>query len=197
MKLLDQPKKNLYKFNCYLRGSLGCLIPDKAWQYRRERIFSAFERSDAAEQQAIMQRVNYYNKLESTFRLPEVLSYKHQWYRGKKSTSYSLDFKGLLRYFSQDMRYSYLFGDIVDVPEIPTFLKSRPIATDQSNENSVLLKLNKIRHYYVVKDNLSFEKKIPRLVWRGKSNRAERVRLLEKYFNNDAVASQNVGQGEN
>jgi len=27
MKLLDQPKKNLYKFNCYLRGSLGCLIP--------------------------------------------------------------------------------------------------------------------------------------------------------------------------
>ena len=184
MALLDQPKKNFYKFRYYLRGVLNYLVPPKVWQRQLDDILRMFDQLSPAEQQSIMQRVNYYNKLQTPFVLPENLNFDNQLYSGKKSAAYTLDFKSLIRYFPKDISYSYLFGDIVDVPDVPTFLKSRPIRADQSNENSVLLKLNKIRHYYVVKDKLSFENKIPKLVWRGKSNRLERIKLLEQYFDN-------------
>ncbi|HTF98391.1 MAG TPA: glycosyl transferase family 90 [Cellvibrio sp.] len=184
MALLDQPKKNFYKFRYYLRGGLNYLVPSKVWQRRLDDILRSFDQLSLDEQQAIMQRVNYYNKLQSPFVLPEKLNFENQLYSGKKSAAYTLDFKSLIRYFPKEISYSYLFGDIVDVPDVPTFLKSRPIRADQSNENSVLLKLNKIRHYYVVKDKIRFEDKIPKLVWRGKSNRPERVKLLEQYFDN-------------
>ncbi|MGM8228115.1 glycosyl transferase family 90 [Cellvibrio sp. ARAG 10.3] len=184
MALLDQPKKNFYKFRYYLRGGLNYLVHPKVWQRRLDEILRSFDQLSPAEQQAIMQRVNYYNKLQSPFVLPEKLNFENQLYSGKKSAAYTLDFKSLIRYFPKDISYSYLFGDIVDVPDVPTFLKSRPICADQSNQNSVLLKLNKIRHYYVVKDKIKFEDKIPKLVWRGKSNRPERVKLLEEYFDN-------------
>jgi hypothetical protein len=184
MALLDKPKKNFYKFNYYLHGAMNFLLPRKIWQRRLNSILTAFDGMDMAEQQEIMRRVNYYNKLQSPFVLPAKLDFDHQLYPGKRSAAYSLDLKSLLRYFPADISYSYLFGDIVDIPDVPTFLKSRPICVDQHNQNSVLLKLNKIRHYYVVNDNLGFEEKIPKLLWRGKSNRPERIALLEQYFNN-------------
>ena len=184
MALLDQPKKNFYKFRYYLRGVLNYLVPPKVWQRQLDDILRMFDQLSPTEQQSIMQRVNYYNKLQTPFVLPENLNFDNQLYSGKKSAAYTLDFKSLIRYFPKDISYSYLFGDIVDVPDVPTFLKSRPIRADQSNENSVLLKLNKIRHYYVVKDGLGFDQKVPKLMWRGKSNQPERITLLERFYNN-------------
>jgi hypothetical protein len=184
MALLDQPKKNFYKFRYYLRGGLDYLVHPKVWQRQLDDILRSFDQLSPAEQQAIMQRVNYYNKLQSPFVLPEKLNFENQLYSGKKSAAYTLDFKSLIRYFPKEISYSYLFGDIIDVPDVPTFLKSRPIRADQSNENSVLLKLNKIRHYYVVKDGLAFDQKVPKLMWRGKSNQPERITLLERFYNN-------------
>ena len=184
MALLDQPKKNFYKFRYYFQGALNYLIPRKFLQRRLCKMLKAFEKLEPAEQQAIMQRVDYYNKLKASFGLPQHMDFDHQLYNGKKSAAYALDLNSLIRYFPENISYSYLFGDIVEIPGVPTFLKSRPIRADQSNENSILLKLNKIRHYYVVNDQLKFEEKIPKLLWRGKSNRPERVSLLEKYFDN-------------
>ncbi|HTF84572.1 MAG TPA: hypothetical protein VL987_08320, partial [Cellvibrio sp.] len=135
MALLDQPKKNFYKFRYYLRGGLNYLVPSKVWQRRLDDILRSFDQLSPAEQQAIMQRVNYYNKLQSPFVLPEKLNFENQLYTGKKSAAYTLDFKSLIRYFPKEISYSYLFGDIIDVPDVPTFLKSRPIRADQSNEN--------------------------------------------------------------
>ena len=52
---------------------------------------------------------------------------------------------------------SILFGDIVEIPKIPSIVKSRPIS--KYNHNSVLLKLNKVRHFTYTNDNNKFEEK--------------------------------------
>lgn len=182
MEPVNQLKKNLYKFNYYFNGALRGLMPHSYWCNKLEQILKQFEQMDAAEQQDVLRRVNYYNKLTSPFSFPEKMDFHHQRYAGKKSKAYAMDFRWLVSFFPKDVNYSYLFGDIVAVPDFPTFLKSRPICAGQENENSVLLKLNKIRHYYVVNDQLSFEEKIPKLVWRGKSNQTERVEFLKRFY---------------
>jgi hypothetical protein len=182
MSTLDQLQKNMYKFSCYFNGALRRVIPPRFWQRRLIQVLDAFEQLDADKKQDILRRVNYYNKLNTCFTFPERMDFNCQLYACKKSSAYAMDFKKLIGFFPPTMNYSYLFGDIVKVPDFPTFLKSRPICADQENENSVLLKLNKIRHYYVVDDKLKFEDKMPRLVWRGKSNQPERVELLQRFY---------------
>lgn len=183
MVAFDQAKKNSYKFKCYLKGLLNDAIPKAYWRHSLDKILRKYESLDSHDKQEIMGRVNYYNKLTGVFSFPEKLNFHHQKYQGVTSQAYMMDFKYLMNFFPENMNFSYLFGDIVDVPDFPTFLKSRPIFENQKNENSILLKLNKIRHYYVIRDKYAFEQKIPKLVWRGKSNQPERVELLKRFYN--------------
>ena len=64
MALLDQPKKNFYKFRYYLRGGLNYLVPPKIWQRRLDDILRSFDQLSPAEQQAIMNglwhRIQFY-----------------------------------------------------------------------------------------------------------------------------------------
>ena len=41
-------------------------------------------------------------------------------------------------------------GDLVSVPNIPSIVKSRPLVA--GNENSVIMKLDKVRHFIFIKD---------------------------------------------
>lgn len=182
MESFDQFKKSLHKLEYYCKGVLRSLVPHKYWQQKMTAVLREFEKMPAEKREALLRRVNYCNKLDSRFSFPEKMNFSNQMYTGAKSAAYMMDFKRLINFFPEDVSYSYLFGDIVEVPDFPTFLKSRPIYAGQENENSVLLKLNAIRHYYFVKDQLSFDKKIPKLIWRGKSNQPERVDLLQKFY---------------
>jgi len=69
------------------------------------------------------------------------------------------------------------------VPNVPSFVKSRPIGS--SNSNSVLFKLNRIRHFNFVNDKLSFENKKDMLFGRAKVFKSQENRELffAKYFN--------------
>jgi hypothetical protein len=62
-------------------------------------------------------------------------------------------------------------------------VKSRPVGDD--NRNSVLLKLNEVRHFNFVKDRIPFEEKENRLFGRAKVFKLQphRELFLEKYFN--------------
>lgn len=191
MEMLDQLAKNWHKTTYYAQGVMRNLLPARYWQGQLIRALARFEQMPAAERERLLQRVNYCNKLTAPFVLPPGLNFDRQLYPGKKSTAYAMDFKWWLSFFAapasaptpgQPLGYSYLFGDITHVPETPTFLKSRPIATDASNQSSVLLKLNQIRHYYRVQDTLPFVQKLPQLVWRGKSNHPDRRDVLARYF---------------
>jgi hypothetical protein len=62
-----------------------------------------------------------------------------------------------------------------------TFLKSRP--RDVDNQNGILMKLNKFRHYYMPADTRSFFDKKPIAVWRGGSHNRKRRALVRRYRN--------------
>lgn len=78
---------------------------------------------------------------------------------------YYYDLKEFTRYFDPDLRIDLEFGDVVDVPAMPSIVKDRPIAGD--NSNGVLFKLNKFRHFHMPADDVAFADKLPVAVWRA------------------------------
>ncbi|MCW3785150.1 glycosyl transferase family 90 [Plebeiibacterium sediminum] len=126
----------------------------------------------------IEKRVNYYNKLFRIYSTKNSIPLSKFKYIGQFKTYY-LDFLKFKRYFSPISKIHYEFGDVIHIPKNPTIVKSRPISS--YNENSVLLNLNKIRHFTFVKDSISFTNKINQLVWRGKITKLMPHR--EAFFN--------------
>ena len=80
--------------------------------------------------------------------------YKKSW--SKYASSYFLDLYDITKYFPQNLKIIFRFGDITDV-KYPAITKSRPLNVD--NSNNILLKLNKSRHFVFVKDKKHFHKK--------------------------------------
>ena len=104
----------------------------------------------------------------------------------RRGQVYYFDSRSLLRYFPPDLEVSLLPGDVTWIPDVPTLVKSRPIADDGSNANSVLLPLNRIRHFLFVRDRLSFADKADRAVFRGKvCSKQKRLRLFDALFGKD------------
>ena len=68
-------------------------------------------------------------------------------------------------------------------------VKSRPI---NNNKNSVIMKLNEVRHFYFLKDNKKFNEKKNMAVWRGNSKNSEaRLNFIKNYYR---VPIFNIGQ---
>ena len=130
----------------------------------------------------IQKRVEYYNKLSNTITLKSPVQLSDiKTVPGSKV--YFFDLYQYSRYFNQKLKGLFLFGDIVEVPSQPTFVKSRPILHD--NVNSVLLKWNKLRHFmFIKKEQKTFLEKKNMLVSRGKVHKtqAHRIKFIEKYF---------------
>ena len=122
------------------------------------------------------ERVNYCNKLSSKFTLYDPVSLSGV---DKFGSMYYYDLKEYFRYFTKGLGLSYVFGDVTEIPAVPSIVKSRPIAGD--NSNSVVLNLDKFRHYYTIKDRLDFRAKLPRAVWRGRDNNVKRRQLVEGF----------------
>ena len=139
----------------------------------------------------IENRVNYYNKLDASANLSDnVKPLKDFSYTGEMNT-YFFDTWKHTRYFNEKNKFNYVFGDIDYVPDEPAIVKSRPI--NENNQNSVLLNLNKIRHFMFVNDKIPIEEKKDMLVWRGAvyNNHKGRVRFFEKFFDSPLC---NIGQ---
>lgn len=124
-------------------------------------------------------RVNYYNKLAAGVPHPITLMPRPHVRSGSR---YYYDLMEALHAFPAPLRPRYQFGDVIAVPDQPTILKSRPIAGD--NQNSVLLKLDRFRHYQLYRDRLSFDEKRPMAVWRGGGNLPWRQRLIARHATN-------------
>ncbi|MFT3741002.1 MAG: glycosyl transferase family 90 [Breznakibacter sp.] len=107
----------------------------------------------------------------------------------KKKKVYFFDTYKYLRCFNPDLFISTRFGDVTEVPQVPTIVKSRPVQPD--NANSILMKLNEIRHFLFVHDPIKFEHKKDLLVFRGKVYQKHRERFLEIYHGHPLC---NVGQ---
>ncbi|MEN6617947.1 MAG: glycosyl transferase family 90 [Rikenellaceae bacterium] len=144
-------------------------------------------------QEYIIGRVNYYNKLSGKIDIlvgkatdgTEMVYFDKlklgAVFNGKKSHSvYVFDTYEYTRFFNQRYKAGFLFGDITETPLTPSFVKSRPI--EGNNMNSVLLPLDKIRHFTFVKDNKKFTDKKNILVGRAFVDQPHRKKFWEAYF---------------
>lgn len=98
-----------------------------------------------------------------------------------RSHTYYFDARQWLRYFDPDLRFRMVPGDMTWVPERPALVKARPVEGD--NANSVLMKLNRIRHFVFVDDKLGWADKDSTAVFRGKIHlKPKRERLFAAWF---------------
>lgn len=135
---------------------------------------------NGADAYAMAERVNYYCKLACGIRLNRDAGPLSLLKLGRKRTVYYFDAHELARYFPKHLRWNTEFGDVNYYIPVPSITKSRPIAGD--NSNSVLLKLNKVRHFQFVSDTAPFRQKEDKLVFRGACCQPHRRRFLEQYF---------------
>ncbi len=177
------------KFLYYSSAYLGLLIPRSVFRKQRKSILRNAEKYDSSEIQA---RVDYYNKLVSAKNIENNTVGLSEFKYGIKPKTYFFDSYKLLRYFPLSYKISFLFGDVTSVPDEPSFVKSRPVG--KLNGNSVLLKLNAVRHFNFINDLKPFRKKKSLLVGRSKVYQENRVRFLEKYFGHPLC---DVGQVNN
>ena len=133
----------------------------------------------------LQSRLDYYNKLKEKKQIPQsspTLA-NHKLKNVNYSKVYFFDSYEFTRYFSKTLPWLFRPGDITDLQPYPTIVKSRPIT--ENNENSVLLKLNKIRHFIFVKDKTKFEDKIPKILFRGAAHgKPNRQMFIEKWIDN-------------
>lgn len=180
------------KIAYYIKNYLGLLIPTIIYSSRLHKVLEkAKQRSDY---EYILDRVNYYNKLNKTFSNFTTLNNAVKLSNQKivKNKVYFFDSYIYTRWFPSNLKWILCPGDITNVPPAPSIVKSRPINSE--NENSVIMKLNKIRHYIFVNDNKQFKDKKDIVLFRGKvGNKELRRKFLEKFWDNPLC---NVGEIE-
>lgn len=166
------------KIAFYSRGFAEHFFVPNAFYRRRLRAW--LQIVDRYPPDAINRRVNYYNKLKSKFPIPHEALTITQIPKGK--TTYFFDFRRILRHFPSQVKTFSRFGDKTDVTAVPGFVKTRPLGV--ANENSVLLRLNSIRHFRPIADSRPYRQKKDSLVWRGRVNRDHRKALFRQHFGN-------------
>ena len=188
MGKLSQNKNN--KLAYYLKGHAKRLYPKSLLTLNLSKLQKSIKNFDEV---IINQRLDYYYKSPSEFCLDSkiIMDYKLQYWRlsmikdiSRKHGVYYLDLMEYTRFFPQSYKLTYLFGDITNVPEMPSLTKSRPVT---NNTNSVLMKFDKVRHFYFINKDIPHYKKKNKLVWRGSVFQPHRINFMEKFFNKSSL----------
>jgi hypothetical protein len=155
----------------YARNVMRDIAPQALF---RRRLAGRLEQARLSDE-AVRRRLNYYNKLQDAFspspaavRLDKLPS---------TPTMYYYDLKEFARYFDPALLVDVEFGDVIEVPNVPTLVKDRPIRADDSN--AVIMKFNKFRHFHMPADATAFADKRPAVVWRGDLNNPKRTRFID------------------
>ncbi|MGR5120673.1 glycosyl transferase family 90 [Vibrio astriarenae] len=168
--------KLFYYFN-YLALKL---TPRFLLNMKKRKLERKFENS----KQYVAHRVAYYLKHKNEFdlssRATSITGFKH---RGQ--SQYVIDLMSVMAYFPSHFRFRYHFGDETHIEDEPTLFKARPI--DGDNQNSVLMKLVKYRHFRFVEDSLSFGEKKDVAVFRGAVTQPHRIEFMQRMFGHPLV----------
>ena len=183
-----KPPKALF----FLKGFLKMCVPGSYYRFQRKKMLKHLEKR--ADKEYILERVAYYNKVEQTQTLPALVRHEHkgsyyifldQIRKFGPSTfhkAYFFDLQDVARYFAKTLRICYIPGDVYFTPEYPSIVKSRLLKSD--NQNSVVLKLDKLRHFMFVNDQKPFTEKMDKAIFRGKIRLSrQREQFLTMYFN--------------
>lgn len=168
----------------YMQAALRDMLPDRLYAMRLNR---ELERCAAMyDRDYIADRVDYYCKLSRPVTLGSDSEPIGALQRKGNPSTYYYDSREALQWFNPELRWHYLFGDIRDIPAEPTVVKSRALGTD--NSNSVLLKLDRCRHFVYINDHLQPEEKDDRAIFRGHiGTRENRALFCRMYADNPRV----------
>ncbi len=175
-------------------------------KHRERRIIKLFNCMNKVEREDVLKRVDYCNRLPVNLQLNGFQDSSMKMYSIRElrlnasfngvrpSSTYIFDTFKYLRYFNPEFKAGFLFGDITHVPEIPAFVKSRPI--NGTNSNSVLLPLNRVRHFTFLTDRQKFSDKKNMLVGRAFVDQPHRKRFWEQYFNHPMCELGSINYGD-
>ena len=138
----------------YILNYLKLIIPDF---FFRIRLNIKLKNLTNYDYDHVKLRVNYYNKLKKKIDLPKEIKSLRSFKIKNYHRTYFFDTYEYSRFFKKKFKINMLFGDIVHIPEFPSIVKSRPISN--KNENSILLKLNKVRHFTYTRDKNNLKEK--------------------------------------
>lgn len=169
-------KKNRQLY--YINGFLRILLPPACNLDKKiDRLYKSLSKHDL---QPVESRVDYYCNFQKT----RVTT--HNEIKDLKipvsPKAYFFDTYEYARYFDKGLGINYVFGDVNTHLPYPAITKTRPIQKTPSN--NVLLKLDKVRHFILVKDSTPFSKKKDILFGRGHITQDHRVKFYAKYFSN-------------
>lgn len=202
LKQMNKLKYKNIKSFYYLRHVLAALVPRI---FYRLRLQSELKRIKYYDKEYIFSRLNYYNKKENRFTVSENSTTNKNFRRlqlgnikeniikknkeVKKHTTYFFDLYKLFSFFDNKKKLDFIFGDITKAQKIPTIVKSRPII---NSDDSIILKLNKVRHFHFINDHKKFIDKKNKAVWRGYGeNSKARQYFLKNYHH---ISMFNIGQ---
>ena len=188
LKKLSWKHKNnrvLYYFKSYSR----LLFPGKLFRSRLEKKLSEIRDFDF---DYLSNRVNYYNKLTEKAELSASVEDLSNFRFRRNEKAYFFDSYEYTRYFNNSLKAAFEFGDVTYVPKEPAIVKTRPLKGE--NNNSVVLNLDKIRHFTFTKDRKDFSRKQSMLVGRNVGTQQHRLKFLEMYINHPMC---NVGKVNN
>ena len=184
--------KILYYIQSYLRLFLG-----KKGDYKNA-IDTLKQKIDTKTLEQIQKRVDYYCKLDK--KTPNSGLHQLKELKNPKSPkAYYFDTYEYTRYFPENEFIDFIFGDVIHVPNTPSIVKSRPIT--ENNQNSVLLKLDKVRHFIRVNQDKPFSEKKDMLIGRGALYQQNRYDFYDLYFshplcNLGSVSKNGIGKPE-
>lgn len=176
--------KQTYYILCFLK----LIYPSFIFRNNLRKILKTINKYDL---DYITYRVNYYNKLNNPKALNKDTKPLSKLKLKKYHKTYYFDSQEICKYFDPSLKINFLFGDITKVPKVPSIVKSRPITNNQ--ENSILFKLNKVRHFTYTNDTIKFTDKKNKLIGRAtvKKKQLHRIKFYEMYFNHPLC---NLGQ---
>jgi hypothetical protein len=179
--------RKLRRFEFYARGVLRDAIPYPIYAIRLRRLYAKLEATGLDHRFA--ERVHYYNKLAPGSVLQHAVPARSI---SNEGSYYLYDLREHLNYFPPDLQVYREFGDVAFHLQAAGLTKTRPIA--DTNQNSVLLKLDKLRHFTWPRDPYPFASKINAAVWRGALHNELRRVLVQRFY---AHPRHNIGLTEN
>jgi len=161
----------------YANHYLQLAVPSSLFRKVLPGKLRSFDKYDTA---YIRRRVDYYNKLNTFSQASNLDTFLKDIPSIKTNSAYRVDTLEYSRYFSQTFKANFLFGDVTTVADVPSIQKSRPVNGD--NTNAVILKLDKKRHFFFLKDRKKFSIKKNMLIGRAHISQPHRMKFMEMYF---------------
>lgn len=178
-------REGLRRGSFYAKGFMNMIIPGRILSSLLD---TEFKKLDASQKHEIEERAEYYVKLPKNASVSfsgstKISDFRFPWRKQDRHSAYFLDLFPYLHILPHHLRFNYFAGDTDVEAKCPTFIKSRPIVNGSSY--SALCRLNSLRHYRFVNDNIPFESKANKVVSRNEVRlQSWRTRLLEMYADN-------------